>query len=33
TLLLQFSPHLPELKRFAAEVIPRVRRLEALRDA
>ncbi len=33
TLLLQFSPHLPELQRFAAEVIPRVRRLEALRDA
>lgn len=33
TLLLQFSPHLPEMQRFAAEVIPRVRRLEALRDA
>ncbi|MEE6388726.1 LLM class flavin-dependent oxidoreductase [Microbacterium paraoxydans] len=33
TFLLQFSPHLPELVRFAEEVIPRVRRLEALRDA
>lgn len=33
TFLLQFSPHLPELVRFAEEVIPRVRRLEARRDA
>ncbi|GGH45689.1 LLM class flavin-dependent oxidoreductase [Microbacterium album] len=33
TFLLQFSPHLPELARFAEQVIPRVRRLEALRDA
>jgi len=33
TFLLQFSPQLPELVRFAEEVIPRVRRLEALRDA
>ncbi|WP_344818311.1 LLM class flavin-dependent oxidoreductase [Microbacterium soli] len=33
TLLLQFSPHLPELQRFAEEVIPRVRRLESLRAA
>jgi len=31
--LLQFSPHLPELVRFAEEVIPRVRRLEERRDA
>ncbi|MFB2585907.1 LLM class flavin-dependent oxidoreductase [Herbiconiux liukaitaii] len=28
-LLLQFSPHLREMQRFAAEVIPRVRALEA----
>lgn len=28
-LLLQFSPHLPELERFARDVIPRVRALEA----
>lgn len=33
TFLLQFSPQLPELVRFADEVIPRVRRLEARRDA
>ncbi len=39
TLLLQFSPHLPEMQRFAAEVIPRApprgpaRRLTALRAA
>lgn len=32
TLLLQFSPNLPELARFGEEVIPRVRRLERLRD-
>jgi FMNH2-dependent dimethyl sulfone monooxygenase len=32
TLLLQFSPNLPELIRFGEEVIPRVRRLERLRD-
>ncbi|MFG6503386.1 LLM class flavin-dependent oxidoreductase [Microbacterium sp. P05] len=30
--LLQFSPNLPELIRFGEEVIPRVRRLEKLRD-
>lgn len=29
-LLLQFSPHLREMQRFAAEVIPRVRALEGL---
>ncbi|WP_440709811.1 LLM class flavin-dependent oxidoreductase [Herbiconiux sp. YIM B11900] len=28
-LLLQFSPHLPEMQRFAEQVIPRVRELEA----
>jgi FMNH2-dependent dimethyl sulfone monooxygenase len=28
-LLLQFSPHLPEMQRFAEQVIPRVRALEA----
>lgn len=32
TFLLQFSPHLAELNRFAEQVIPRVRRLEQLRD-
>ncbi|MBO1903097.1 LLM class flavin-dependent oxidoreductase [Leucobacter weissii] len=32
TFLLQFSPHLPELARFAEEVIPRVRRLEDARS-
>ena len=28
-LLLQFSPHLREMERFGAEVIPRVRDLES----
>ena len=32
-LLLQFSPHLPEMRRFAEQVIPRVRGLEARRGA
>ncbi|WP_430591871.1 LLM class flavin-dependent oxidoreductase [Humidisolicoccus flavus] len=32
-LLLQFSPHLPELQRFATQVIPLVRELEAQRAA
>ena len=32
-LLLQFSPHLPEMRRFAEQVIPRVRALEAQRAA
>jgi FMNH2-dependent dimethyl sulfone monooxygenase len=32
-LLLQFSPQLPEMRRFAEQVIPRVRTLEAERAA
>lgn len=32
-LLLQFSPHLAEMRRFAEQVIPRVRALEAQRGA
>lgn len=31
-LLLQFSPQLPEMRRFAEQVIPRVRALEAQRE-